>query len=200
MPIDLLKKGQRVDLTKDTPNLKRLMIGLGWDPIARRKMFCQEEKFDIDASVICIRPDGRHESTIYFNNKEHSSGAIIHKGDNLTGDGDGDDEQIEIRLDKVPATVDKMVIIINIYKCDVRNQHFGQVKNCFVRAKDMDTGRQLLKYQISDKDKPNPDYNGKTGLFFGEVYRHNGEWKFRAMGEGVNVRSIKEMERMKCNP
>ena len=189
-----LSKGGSVNLKKEAPNLKRLMIGLGWDPVGFGR------NFDADASVICIRPDGRHESTIYFGKKRHSSGAIIHSGDNLTGAGAGDDEQIQIMLDQVPATVDKMVIIVNIYEAHIRGQHFGKVKNCFVRAEDMDTGREILKYEISDAHKPNTAYNGKTGIFFAEVYRYNGEWKFKAIGEGVDVDSITDMVRMKCNP
>lgn len=189
-----LKKGGNVNLNKEAPGLKRLMIGLGWDPAGFGM-----RNFDADASVICMGPGDRHESTIYFGNKKHRSGAIIHFGDNLTGAGDGDDEQIQINLDQVPATIDKMVIIVNIYQAHSRNQHFGKVKNCFVRAEDMDTGREILKYEISDAHKPNPAYNGKTGIFFAEVYRYNGEWKFKAIGEGVDVASITDMVRMKCN-
>lgn len=192
-----LSKGGSVKLKEEAPELKRLLIGLGWDPITRRKWFGRCERFDIDASVICIRPDGQHEGTVCYKNLKHSSGAIIHHGDNRTGD--GDDEQIEINLDKVPAFIDKMVISLSIFNCDERGQHFGQVKNCFVRVEDMDTGKELLKYQISEKDKSNPSYNGKTGIFFAEVYLDDGEWKFQAIGEGVNVRSISQMEYMKCN-
>lgn len=207
-----LSKGGSVNLKKEAPNLKRLKIGLGWDPVGQAGNGLigfglgllgragSGPNFDVDASVICIRPDGRHEDTIYFGKKRHSSGAIIHSGDNLTGAGDGDDEQIQIMLDQVPATVDKMVIIVNIYDAHIRGQHFGKVKNCFVRAEDMDTGRELVKYQISDAETTNPDYNNKTGIFFAEVYRYKGEWKFKAVGEGVNVRSIDDMVSMKCNP
>lgn len=183
-----LKKGEGVNLKKDAPNLRRILVGLGWDP---------EESFlgpdiDIDASVICIDENGREESVVYYNNKQHRSGAINHHGDNLTGDGDGDDEQIDIILDLVPNKLQKLAIISNIYEAYNRKQHFGKVKNCFVHVSDMDTGKELVRYDIDG------NFDKKTGIFVADIYRHNGEWKFKAIGEGVKVRDIREMVRMKC--
>ncbi|MBE5812932.1 MAG: TerD family protein [Clostridiales bacterium] len=186
-----LTKGQGVNLRKDAPNLNRVLIGLGWDPI--KGIFGGGSNMDIDASVICIDENGRRENVVYYGNLRHPSGAIKHYGDNLTGDGDGDDEQIEINLDMVPARITKMAIIINIYSARSRRQHFGKVKNCFVRAVDMATGKELVRYDVDGK------FDGATGMFVADVYRHNGEWKFKAIGEGVDVADINDMVRIKCN-
>lgn len=185
----ILTKGQGVNLKKDAPNLKRLLIGLGWDPV---KSIFGRSNMDIDASVICIKENGRHESTIYYGKLKHPSGAIQHYGDNLTGEGDGDDEQIEINLDLLPKEITKLVIIINIYSAYSRNQHFGKVENCFVHASDLDTGKELVHYDIDG------NFKSKTGIFVGEIYLYNGEWKFKAIGEGVKVADIGEMVAMKC--
>ena len=185
-----LTKGQGVNLKKDAPNLKRVLIGLGWDPV---KGFFGSSNIDIDASVICINENGRCESVVYYGALKHHSGAIKHYGDNLTGDGDGDDEQIEIRLDEVPANISRLAIIINIYSAYSRHQHFGKVKNCFVHASDLDSGKELVRYDVDG------NFNDKTGIFVADIYRHNGEWKFKAIGEGVKVANIQEMVAMKCN-
>lgn len=184
-----LTKGQGVNLKKDAPNLKRVLIGLGWDPV---KSFIGPD-MDIDASVICIKENGRCESIVYYGDLTHRSGAIKHYGDNLTGDGDGDDEQIEIQLDRVPADISRLAVIINIYSAYSRHQNFGKVKNCFVHASDIDSGKELVYYDIDG------NFNGKTGIFVADIYRYNGEWKFKAIGEGVKVADIKEMVAMKCN-
>lgn len=184
-----LTKGQGVNLKKDAPNLKRVLIGLGWDPM--KSLFGPD--MDIDASVICIDEAVRCESVVYYRALSHRSGAIKHYGDNLTGDGDGDDEQIEIQLDKVPANISRLAIIINIYSAYSRNQHFGKVKNCFVHASDLDSGKELVRYDVDG------NFDGKTGIFVADLYRHNGEWKFKAIGEGVKVANIQEMVAMKCN-
>lgn len=184
-----LTKGQGVNLKKEAPNLKRVLIGLGWDPV---KSFLGPA-MDIDASVICIDENGHCESIVYYSDLEHRSGAIKHYGDNLTGDGDGDDEQIEIQLDKVPANIGKLAVIINIYSAYNRKQDFGKVNNCFVHASDLDSGKELVRYDVDG------NFDGKTGIFVADIYRHNGEWKFKAIGEGVKVRGINEMVAMKCN-
>ena len=186
-----LSKGQGVNLKKEAPNLKRVLVGLGWDP-AETSIFSAD--IDIDASIICIDKNGKHESTVYYGALKHRSGAIIHQGDNLTGEGDGDDEQIEIILDKVPEKIEKLKVIINIYQAYSRRQHFGKIKNCFVRAEDMDTGKELVRYDIDQKD-----FNSKTGVFVADIYRYKGEWKFKAIGEPVKVKDIDEMVRMSCN-
>lgn len=183
-----LTKGEGVNLKKDAPNLKRVLIGLGWDPV--KSLMSQD--MDIDASVICIDKKGHHESTVFYGNLKHASKAIKHHGDNLTGDGDGDDEQIEIQLDKVPKEIERLAIIINIFCAYQKHQHFGKVKNCFVHASDMDSGKELIQYKIDG------NFKGKTGIFVADIYRHNGEWKFEAIGEGVEVANINEMVKMKC--
>lgn len=183
-----LKKGEGVNLKKDAPNLRRVLIGLGWDPV--KKLFGRD--MDIDASVICIDESGRREDVVYYHNLQHRSGAINHHGDNLTGDGDGDDEQIDIILDLVPDNIQKLSVIINIYEAYNRHQDFGKVENCFVHASDMDTGKELIRYDIDG------NFGKKTGIFVADIYRHNGEWKFKAIGEGVEVKDINAMVAMKC--
>ena len=147
---------------------------------------------DIDASVICIDKNGHQESIICFYNQEYCSGAIKHYGDNITGEGDGADEQIEINLDKVPENITKLVIIVNIYEAYKRIQHFGKVKNCFVNVVDLDTGKELVKYDVDD------NFEGMTGIFVANVYRYKGDWKFKAIGQGVKVEDIEKMADI-CN-
>ncbi|MBQ2937913.1 MAG: TerD family protein [Clostridia bacterium] len=183
-----LSKNQGVSLSKEAPNLKRVLIGLGWDPV--KSAF--SSKMDIDASIICIDDNNRKESVVYYGKLKHSSGAIIHQGDNLTGDGDGDDEQIEINLDKIPNNIQKLSIIINIYSAYGRKQDFSKVKNCFVHADDMDSHKELVRYDVDG------NFKGSTGIFVADIYRYNGEWKFKAIGEGVKVADIKEMVAIKC--
>lgn len=184
-----LTKGQGVNLKKEAPNLKRVLIGLGW--ASTNTLFGPE--MDIDASVICIDDKGRKEDVVYFGNLKHRSGAIEHHGDDLVGGGNGDNEQIEINLEKVPEKINRLAIIINIYSAYHRNQHFGKVKNCFVHASDMDSGKELVYYDIDG------NFDNKTGIFVADIYRYNGEWKFKAVGEGVKVQNIAEMVKMKCN-
>lgn len=183
-----LVKGQKVNLKKDAPNLKRALIGLGWDP--ETKLF--GPNIDVDASVICIDENGRHESVVSYRKLIHRSGAIRHYGDNLTGQGDGDDEQIEINLDKIPSNVQRLSIIINIYSAYSRKQHFGNVKNCFVHVSDMDSKKELIRYNVDG------NFDGMTGIFVADIYRYKGEWKFNAIGEGAKVSGIDEMVAMKC--
>ena len=185
-----LTKGQGISLKKDAPNLKRILVGLGWDPIKSR--FSRGANMDIDASVICIDPSGHKENVVYFGRLTHPSGAIKHYGDNLTGEGDGDDEQIEIRLDEVPNNIDRLSIIINIYEAQKRKQDFGKVRNCFVHATDIDSGKELVRYDVDG------NFDGKTGIFVADLYRYKGDWKFKAVGEGVNVSAIRDMVNMKC--
>ena len=193
-----LTKGQRVSLKKDAPNLKRILVGLGWDPVEKKRglfsLGSSAEDIDIDASVICIDENGRKKEIVYYGNLDDRAGSIHHTGDNLTGDGDGDDEQIIISLDKVPRDFAKLAIIINIFRAYSRGQHFGQIKNCFVHVADMDTNKELVYYDISG----NGNFNGLTGIFVAEIYRYNGDWRLKAEGDGVKVRDIKEMVRMKC--
>ena len=116
---------------------------------------------------------------MYFGNLRHSSGAIVHQGDNLTGAGEGDDEQVMVDLPKIPANVDKLVFTVNIYDANVRHQHFGMIRNAFIRIVDTESGKEMCRFNLSE------DYSGRTGMIVGEIYRHNGEWKFNPVGEGV---------------
>ncbi|MGP1407692.1 TerD family protein [Selenomonas sp.] len=185
-----LQKGQKVNLKKsDGQALSRIRIGLGWDPVKQEKkggLFGSifggsAPDIDCDASVIVCkggRLSGKND-IVYFGNLKHSSGAIVHTGDNLTGDGEGDDEQILVDLTAVPADYDKLVFVVNIYDCESRKQDFGMIANAFIRICDERTGEEFCRYNLSES------YAGMTAMIFGEIYRHNGEWKFNAIGQGT---------------
>lgn len=188
-----LQKGQKINLTKGGGDgLRRVMVGLGWDEAPRSGggflsgLFGQgAQPIDCDASVILCGANGKVVSgdtsqyCVYFGNLTHPSGAIVHQGDNLTGAGDGDDEQIMVNLQQVPSNVDKMVFVVNIYDANMRNQHFGMIKNAFIRLVDMDSRTEICRFNLSE------NYNNMTGLVVGEIYRRNGEWKFNAIGQPV---------------
>lgn len=172
-----LTKGQKVDLTKGNPGLKHLVVGLGWDVNTNTG-----SAFDLDSLALCLNSQGKlskEEDMVFFNNLVHSSGAIKHSGDNLTGAGDGVDESIDVNLSNIPAEVDKITFAICIYQANQRRQNFGQVNNAFVTVTDKDTNEELLRYDLSE------DYSVETSVLICEIYRHNGEWKFAAKGEGV---------------
>lgn len=188
-----LQKGQKVDLTKGNTGLKTLVVGLGWDEAPKKfSLFGRkQEDIDCDASALVIT-----ESTgklagpvdvVYYGALTHPSGAIRHCGDNLTGAGDGDDEQIIVELTRVPAQYSKIVFVVTIYQARERNQSFGMIKNAFIRIVDADNGNELCKYNLSE------NYDGKTAMVFGEVYRHNGEWKFGAIGEPTLDNGIQDI-------
>lgn len=183
-----LQKGQKIDLTKNGGGgLRSVMVGLGWDEAPRRGgLFSQPKPIDCDASAILCGADGRlinpndfNQSVVYFGNLRHPSGAIQNMGDNLTGAGDGDDEQIMVNLSLVPANVQKIVFVVNIYDAAVRKQHFGMIQNAFIRLVDMDTRSEICRFNLSE------NYNNMSGLVVGEIYRRNGEWKFNAVGQPV---------------
>lgn len=191
-----LQKGQKIDLTKGgSSRLKRVMVGLGWDEAPRSSGFLgglfgsEPQDIDCDASVILCGPDGKTVSSnttqccVYFGNLRHPSGAIVHQGDNLTGAGDGDDEQIMVNLEQVPSQIEKMVFVVNIYDARARKQHFGMIRNAFIRLVDMDSEREICRFDLSE------NYNNMTGLVVGEIYRRNGEWKFNAIGQPVQEAS-----------
>lgn len=187
-----LQKGQKVDLTKGNAGLKALVVGLGWDEAPRKfSLFSRREDIDCDASAILINAQSGKLNgpidVVYYGNLTHRTGALRHCGDNLTGEGDGDDEQIIVELNKVPADYSKIVFVVTIYKAKERNQQFGMIRNAFIRIVDADTGRELCKYNLSES------YEGKTAMIFGEVYRYNGEWKFGAIGEPTTDDGIGEM-------
>ena len=178
-----LQKGQKVSLTKDKAGLSRVVIGLGWDEVQQKRGFFapKQQEIDCDASAFLLA-DGKLrgvDDIVYFGNLRHKSGTVQHMGDNLTGAGDGDDEQIVVELDRVPAEYDRIVLVVNIYQADKRKQHFGMIQNAFIRIVDSRNNQELCKYNLSD------NYDGMTAMIFGEVYRHNGEWKFNAIGSGT---------------
>ena len=194
-----LQKGQKVNLKKsDGQALSRIRIGLGWDPVEQKKGGLFGSIFggsapdiDCDASVIVCK-GGRlsgKKDVVYFGNLKHPSGAIVHTGDNLTGEGDGDDEQILVDLTAVPQDYDKLVFVVNIYDCESRKQDFGMIANAFIRICDERTGEEFCRYNLSES------YAGMTAMIFGEIYRHNGEWKFNAIGQGTKDKGLNELAR-----
>lgn len=184
-----LQKGQKVSLTKEAPQAHRILVGLGWD--AKKKgLLGGGSDFDLDASCFALR-DGRLTSKkdiCYFGNRDVMKKAIHHHGDNLTGAGDGDDEQITVDLDKLDSDVDKVVFVVNIYMAKMRRQSFGDVKNAFIRLVDENTGAELFRYNLSDGS-----VDKVAGLIFAELYKHNDEWKFNAIGEGTKEASVEKL-------
>ena len=171
-----LSKGQNVSLSKTDPLLKHILIGLGWD--ARSS---DGQDFDLDASVFMTADNGKVPSDDYFvfyNQLKSPCGSVQHTGDNLTGDGDGDDESIIVELEKVPANIKSLFVTVTIHDAETRRQNFGQVSNAFVRLVNHETGQEVLRFDLSE------DYSTETAMVFGEVYRHNSDWKFRAIGQG----------------
>ena len=179
-----LQKGQKVSLSKDNAGLANVLVGLGWDEAqpAKKGLFAPKpQPIDCDASAILLQ-NGKlcsKEDLIYFGNLRHKSGTVQHMGDNLTGAGDGDDEQILVDLASIPAQYDRIVIVVNIYQAVQRKQHFGMIRNAFIRLVDGRNNQEMCRYNLSD------DYSNMTAMIFGEIYRHNGEWKFNAMGQGT---------------
>jgi stress response protein SCP2 len=188
-----LQKGQRVNLQKDGGGaLRRVMVGLGWDEVQKsgggffRK---KQEEIDCDASAfLCTGGKLQYkEDIVYFGNLRHATGCVAHQGDNLTGAGAGDDEQIFVELDRLPAAYDKIIFVVNIYQSRQRNQHFGMIKNAFIRICDGDTGKELCKYNLSE------NYDGMTAMIFGEIYRYQDAWKFSALGQGTTDDGLGEL-------
>lgn len=194
-----LQKGQRVNLTKENAGLSKIMVGLGWDPVGqggKKGLFGNlfggggAPDIDCDASVFMLNGDDKIQAKgdiIYFGNLKHSSGSVNHMGDNLTGDGEGDDEQIAVELAKVPEHVQKLVFVVNIYDCIKRKQHFGMIKNAFIRIINLQNNQEILRFNLSD------DYSNKTALYVAEIYRHGSEWKFAAIGEGDSSTGLNQM-------
>ena len=193
-----LQKGQKVSLTKDNAGLGKIIVGLGWDEVQKSSgglfgglFSSSKQSIDCDASAILLK-NGRFvdkHDLVYFGNLKHRSGTVVHQGDNLTGAGDGDDEQIMIDLARVPQEYDKIVIVVNIYAAAQRKQHFGMIQNAFIRLVDARNNREMCKNNLTE------NYSGMTAMIFGEVYRHNGEWKFSAIGQGTNDTGLAELSR-----
>lgn len=192
MPVDL-RKGQKVALrAQDGGGLHRILVGLGWDqanPSAGLPVSGAPRAVDCDASAILCK--GGHladpSDIVFYAARTHRSGAVVHGGDNLTGEGEGDDEVIFVNLDDVPPEYDKIIFAVNIFDAAARYQHFGMVKNAFIRISDANSGAELVRFNLQD-EHPNV-----TALVFGEVYRHNGEWKFNAIGQGTTDASIQQL-------
>lgn len=171
-----LTKGQNISLSKTDPSLKNVLVGLGWD--ARST---DGQDFDLDASVFMATENGKVPSDrhfIFYNQLVSPCGGVEHTGDNLTGDGDGDDESVIVRLDKVESNIKSLFITVTIHDAEARRQNFGQVSNAFVRIVNNDASDEIVRFDLSE------DYSTETAMVFGEIYRHNGEWKFRAIGQG----------------
>lgn len=172
-----LSKGQKVDLTKSNPGLSKITVGLGWDT----NKYDGGKDFDLDVSVFLTNAAGKVESEknfIYFNNKQNENGSVVHTGDNRTGEGEGDDEQIAIDLNAVPANVEKIAFTITIYEANERNQNFGQVSRAYARILNEASSQELIRFDLGE------DFSVETGVVVGELYRHSGEWKFNAIGSG----------------
>ena len=170
-----MAKGQKVELTKNNSALKRILIGLGWD------IKNSEETFDLDAAAFLLQSNNKvscDEDFIFYGNLKHNSGSVEHMGDNLTGAGEGDDEQIKIFLEKVPVNIARIAFTVTIYDAEQRKQTFGQVSNAYIRIIDDLTQQELIRYNLGE------DFFVETAVVVGEIYRHNGEWKFNAIGSG----------------
>lgn len=190
-----LVKGQKISLTKDNEGLSRIAVGLGWDENkGLRGFFSSGHSIDCDATAFLLRNDKLSSKSgtadeVSFRNGSAQNNCVKHSGDNLTGAGDGDDETINVDLDKVPEDVNKIIFVVNIYQAESRKQDFGMIKNAFIRVYNREDKQELCKYNLSD------DYKGKTALICGEIYRHNGEWKFNAIGEGTDDKSIQDLRK-----
>ena len=178
MSVSLIK-GQRVDLTKGRPSLKNILIGLGWDV----NQYSGESDFDLDASVFMTKENekvGSDDDFVFYGNLEHKTKSVIHTGDNRTGDGYGDDEVIKVRFDSIPSDYTKLSVAVTIYDADNRLQNFGMVNNAYVRVVDEETGEELIRYDLSE------DFSTETAIVVADIYKKNGEWKFKAVGSGYN--------------
>jgi len=174
-----LSKGGNVSLSKEAPGLRAVLVGLGWDVRTTTGA-----DFDLDASALMLGSNGKilsDQHFIFFNNLNSPDGSVEHTGDNLTGEGEGDDEVIKVNLSAVPAEVDKLVVAVSIYDADSRGQSFGQVRNAFIRVVNQDDNREITRYDLSE------DASTETAMVFGELYRSGNEWKFRAVGQGYST-------------
>ncbi|MBP0965721.1 MAG: TerD family protein [Oscillospiraceae bacterium] len=174
-----LQKGQKIDLTKTNPGLTKVLVGLGWDT----NKYDGGADFDLDSAAFLLGDSGKVNSDadfVFYGNLKHVSGSVEHLGDNLTGAGDGDDEQIKVDLAAVPANISKIDFTVTIYDADARRQNFGQVSNAFIRIVNEATGEELLRFDLGE------DFSIETAVVVAELYRNNGEWKFNAIGSGFS--------------
>ena len=171
-----LQKGGNVNLSKEAPGMKKMLVGLGWNIRAT-----DGDAFDLDGSVFLLGAGGKVRSDadfVFYNQAKSSDGSVVHSGDNRTGEGEGDDEAITVELDKVPADVDKIAVCVTIHDAEAKRQNFGMVSSAYVRCVDASSNVEVVRYDLSE------DASVETAMIFGEIYRHNGEWKFKAMGQG----------------
>lgn len=189
-----LKKGERIRLSKEAQGLTEVLVGLGWDPVKKTgflsRFIGQQAEIDIDASVLMVNERGHLEDAkdlVYFQNLKSPCRSVIHQGDNLTGEGDGDDESIEVDLTRIPSRIHKLVFVVNIYDCISRKQSFDMVQNAYIRLMDRRSGREIIKYDL------NENYTGKTALIVGELERINGEWEFTAIGKPTNDTDLNQI-------
>jgi len=173
-----LTKGGNVSLSKAAPGLSKVIVGLGWD--ARSTAGAD---FDLDASALLVGTNGKvlsDQHFVFFNNLSSPEGSVEHTGDNLTGSGEGDDEVLKVDLSRIPAAVDKVVFPVTIYDAEAQRLNFGMVRNAFIRVVDAGNDKEITRYDLSE------DASTETAMVFGELYRHAGDWKFRAVGQGYS--------------
>ncbi|RBQ35572.1 TerD family protein [Rahnella variigena] len=171
-----LSKGGNISLSKEAPTMKNVLVGLGWDTRST-----DGQDFDLDASSFLLNSAGKVRGDadfIFYNNLKSTDGSVLHTGDNRTGEGDGDDEALKIKLDQIPADVDKIVFVVTIHDATSRRQSFGQVSGAFIRLVNDENRQEVARYDLTE------DASTETAMLFGELYRHNAEWKFRAVGQG----------------
>lgn len=171
-----LQKGGNVNLSKEAPNLKKILIGLGWDP-----RVTDGATFDLDGSAFLLKADGKvrgDSDFIFYNNLKSTDGSVTHTGDNTSGAGEGDDERLVIDLEKVPAEIERITVGVTIHDAEARKQNFGMVGKAFIRCMDANGEKEIARYDLSE------DGSTETAMVFGEIYRNNGEWKFKAIGQG----------------
>lgn len=185
-----LQKGQKVSLSKEHAGLSKIIVGLGWDEVQQQRSFFAPKPQDIDCDAFALllvdEKLASSQDIVYYGSLKHNSGSVVHMGDNLTGAGDGDDEQIVIDLNRVPAQYDRIVLAVNIYQAYERRQHFGMIQNAFIRLVDARNNNEMCIYNLTE------NYSNQTAMLFGEVYRYNGEWKFNAVGQGTTDGSIRD--------
>jgi tellurium resistance protein TerD len=177
-----LQKGQKINLEKEAPGLSKVIMGLGWDVNKG-----SGSDIDLDSSCLMVDENNKLVSLVYFGDKKSPDGSVVHSGDNLTGAGEGDDEQIQVDLSRVPANVKKLVFTVNVYGGLMKKQHFGMINNAYVRIVNAANNQEVAKYNLSES------YPNMTSMLMAEVYRHNNEWKMSALGEGLTVDSITDV-------
>jgi len=174
----VLSKGGNVNLSKEDPSLNKISVGLGWDV-----RVTSGAAYDLDASAFMLTSNGKVRSDtdfIFYNCKQSTCGSIVHQGDNRTGEGDGDDESIKVELNKIPSGIERVAFTVTIHDAQVRGQNFGQIEKAFIRIVNDESGNEVARYDLSE------EASSVTAMIFGELYRYNGEWKFKAIGQGFN--------------